>query len=205
VFGNSVFPTEYTICYTWLQIISSAIQNVRCRNRLQGLVQKLNDMWIYDPLTHVYNRAGFFQKAKELQKKAARENTGIYVLFLDMDGLKQVNDTYGHEMGDRYIMKVADILKDVTEENELVMRYGGDEFAVIGIYRDYIREEELMKLINEQVAVVNAEGHEYHVSVSMGAEGYNDGGETNIEKILEDADQKMYEQKREKKRFRSRQ
>jgi diguanylate cyclase (GGDEF)-like protein len=205
VFGNSVFPTEYTICYTWLQIISSAIQNVRCRNRLQGLVQKLNDMWIYDPLTHVYNRAGFFQKAKELQKKAAREHTGIYVLFLDMDGLKQVNDTYGHEMGDRYIMKVADILKDVTEEDELVMRYGGDEFAVVGIYRDYIREKELMNLIEEKVALVNAEGHDYHVSVSMGAEGFNDGGETNIEKILEDADQKMYEQKRDKKRFRSRQ
>jgi diguanylate cyclase (GGDEF)-like protein len=203
VFGNSKFPTEHAICYTWLQIISSAIQNVRCRNRLQLLVQKLNDMWIYDPLTQVYNRAGFFQKAKEMKAQAVRENTGIYVLFLDIDGLKQVNDTYGHEMGDRYIMKVADILKEVTEEDELVMRYGGDEFVVIGIYRDYIREQELMKQINEQIKIINAEGHEYHVSVSMGAEGYSDAGEINLEKILEDADQKMYEQKREKKRFRS--
>jgi GGDEF domain-containing protein len=58
-----------------------------------------------------------------------------------------------------------------------------------------------MKLINEQTEIINAEGHEYHVSVSMGAEGYSDAGEINLEKILEDADQKMYEQKRSKKRF----
>lgn len=200
VFGNSNFPVDRALCYTWILSITDAIQNVRKKLQLVETVRKLNDMWIYDTLTQVYNRAGFFHLSQELIEEAQKEKRKMFVLFIDLDGMKNVNDTLGHEAGDRYICLTASILKRVTEEHELIMRYGGDEFVIMGKFRDYNRAEELMQKIEAEIAVENRkEGNEVRLSASMGHEVFNPQDEENLQKVLERADQEMYKQKRRKK------
>ena len=200
VFGNSNFPLDREQCYTWILTISGAIQNVRRNLQLQGIVDVLNHMWIYDTLTRVYNRAGFFNVSKALIQEAREERRGMYLLFLDVDGLKKVNDNLGHEAGDRYICAIADVLKRVTDEDELVMRYGGDEFAVMGKFRDYNRADEVIKGIETELAAENKSGkYEFQLSASIGHEIFNPQQDVNLGAVLERADQKMYEQKRRKR------
>ncbi len=199
VFANSNFPIDRSLCYTWVWTITDAIQNVRKNLRLTETVRRLNDMWVYDTLTQVYNRAGFFHLSRRLMQEAQYEAKNMFVLFMDMDGLKLVNDAQGHDAGDHYICAVANILKRVTDENELVMRYGGDEFAVIGKFRSYNRAEELMQEIEAEIALENRSGDfQSQLSISIGCEIFDPRSEENLERVLERADREMYQQKRRK-------
>lgn len=206
VFGNSDFLADHVLSYNWVQSISSAIQNVRKKHQLHAIIDQLREMGIHDPLTGVYNRAGFFREAEILQARAARERRGVYILFMDIDGLKPVNDTLGHEAGDRYIKGFADILMRVTEREELVMRYGGDEFVIMGVSPGYNRVEELEMDIESAIALENRSGkHEFTMSASMGHESFSADSEIRLEKVLDQADQKMYKEKRRRKQERERQ
>lgn len=200
VFGNSDFPVNREQCYTWLMTISQAIQNVRKNIQLQGMVDRLQGMWIYDTLTGIYNRAGFLHLSKPLMEKAIQNGQEMYLLFMDMDGLKKVNDNLGHEAGDRYIRAIADTLRLAVDEDELVMRYGGDEFAVLGICRDYDRAGEVIRWIEAVLESENSTGsYEFPLSVSIGQETFLPHEVSDLESVMERADQKMYEQKRGKR------
>lgn len=200
VFGNSNFPLDRDLCYTWVLTICNAIQNVRKNLQLVEAVKRLNDMWVYDTLTQVYNRAGFFHLSQNVIAEAKKEKKGMYVLFIDLDGLKDVNDTMGHKEGDRFICGIANILKRVTDENELVMRYGGDEFVVMGKFRSYNRAEELMQMIEAEIVVENRrEDIDFRLAASVGHEIFNPQVEEDLQKIIERADKAMYEKKRKKK------
>ena len=200
VFGNSNFPLEQYLCYSWVLTIGGAIQNVRQKMQLKTVVDKLNNMWIYDSLTGLYNRAGFFHISRPVLDKAKQEEKEIFVVFLDLDGLKKVNDTYGHEMGDHYICTMADIIKDSIDGQEVAMRYGGDEYVILGRCREYDRAGELMRTIENAVALENrVENRIFRLSVSMGSHVLSPGeGDCRLEQVLEEADKAMYKQKRGK-------
>lgn len=204
VFGNSNFPLDRELCYSWILTISGAIQSIRRNLQLQETVKKLNKIWCYDQMTGVYNRAGFFSLSKIMLKKAKQDGTSMYVLFMDLDGLKKVNDTYGHEAGDRYICAIAHILKKVSGEDELVMRYGGDEFAVMGEAREYNRAQELEREIETELTRENHCGaYRFPLAVSMGYTEFEPQKHENldkmIEQVLEQADQEMYKEKRRRR------
>lgn len=200
VFGNSDFPLEQYLCYTSVLTISGAIQNIRRKMQLKRMVDKLNNMWIYDPLTELYNRAGFFHLCPSLLDEAREAGQEIFVLFLDLDGLKKINDNYGHEMGDRYICAMADIIKASLKESELAMRYGGDEYVILGRCPEYDRVTELMEKMWEAIDRENdREDRSFELSVSMGSHVLMPRGEDfRLEHVLEEADKEMYQQKRKK-------
>lgn len=200
VFGNTDFPMEEYLCYTWVLTIGGAIQNIRRKLQLNTTIDKLNKMWIYDSLTGLYNRAGFFHLASPLLKKLKQQKLDIFVIFMDLDGLKKVNDSYGHEIGDRYICSMADIVKEVIREPELAMRYGGDEYVILGPMVEKKRVEELVKHIETKVADTNQQQEqEYKLAVSIGYQILHPREENcKLEQIIEQADREMYKQKKKK-------
>ena len=98
------------------------------RHRLQG---ELYNLSIIDELTSLYNRRGFFNQAQQFMNTNAQEGNGFYLIVADLDRMKQINDTYGHHMGDLALMDTAVILKEVFRESDIISRMGGDEFTVV--------------------------------------------------------------------------
>lgn len=143
VMCGSDLPYNSTQFQVWLMNISNALENMRKQSELKRLVKKLRDVWMLDSLTQIYNRAGFFHFADKLLKKCKQYDSPIGMMFVDINKLKHVNDGYGHEEGDFYIKTVADYMKKLKNENQLLMRYGGDEFVVLG---EFIKGDEFTGL-----------------------------------------------------------
>ena len=136
-----------------------------------------------------------------------KENNGkVYIVFIDMDGLKILNDTYGHDMGDLALKGIAEAIKKVYTDTDIKVRMGGDEFLIIG---PYVNEAELQKK-EQQISAYLEEYSERmnlpnKLEVSTGysySEGFENMGCTGLESILQNADTKMYEQKQTKKNHR---
>ena len=117
-----------------------------------------------------------------------------------MDGLKWINDNFGHQEGDRAIIDVANIFKNTFRESDIVARMGGDEFAVIGIEAIHVDAEVLAARLQENIERRNKENtRPYKLSISVGVVRYNPENPCSVEELLDQADKLMYEQKRNKK------
>lgn len=182
---------------------SLAVENIRQSMILQEVNQKLESLYIKDSLTGLYNRFGYNTFAGVMYK----ENNGrVYIVFIDMDGLKILNDTYGHDMGDLALKGIAEAIKKVYTDTDIKVRMGGDEFLIIG---PYVNEAELQKK-EQQISAYLEEYSERmnlpnKLEVSTGysySEGFENMGCTGLESILQNADTKMYEQKQTKKNHR---
>ena len=88
------------------------------RHRLQG---ELYNLSIIDELTSLYNRRGFFNQAQQFMNANGQEGKGFYLVVADLDGMKQINDTYGHHMGDLALMDTANILKEVFRDSDIIL------------------------------------------------------------------------------------
>ena len=136
VSGNDKLALKNTLYYSWMTNIGVAYENIRKRMLLQDAIIRLNNVWSYDMLTQLYNRAGFYYEAKTILELFKMQKSKIFVLFSDADGLKKVNDTLGHDAGDLLIKELAKCFKENLNSNMLAMRYGGDEFVVFGSYQE---------------------------------------------------------------------
>lgn len=201
VIRNSIMPLETEFYRIFAMNLSSAIEQVDNLSKMRQMIKTLDEMWVFDPMTHVYNRAGFFKFADEVAKEAKSQKQDMFFIFLDLDGLKSVNDVYGHEMGDKMICEMADILRKTRQKEELLMRYGGDEFVVFG---KGISEAELNDKIAEirrAMAEVNEkEDRDYKIDASIGSQIVPYNNSMPISQLIELADQAMYKEKREKHR-----
>lgn len=201
VLGNSKLMIDSEMFHLFIMNINNALENIRKQNMLNAMVQKLNRMWVYDTLTGVYNRAGFFKYAYGIIEEAREKGQNLFVLFLDLDGLKSVNDKYGHDEGDLFIKSMGKIMTQIHSNGELLMRYGGDEFVVLG--RDFSQED-----ADEYVAKVRAgidnynviSSKPYRLDASMGYTLMDPSEEFDLEELIETADREMYKDKNAKKR-----
>lgn len=199
VSGNSTFPLEYSLYYSWLMNIGVGLENVRKWMLLKDTVVKLNGMWVYDMLTHLYNRAGFFHSAKPLLEQIRQENADAFLIFIDIDGLKQVNDGQGHEAGDDMICGMAEVIKKCMEEQQIAMRYGGDEFVIFGSCQNSRKPEWLVESIREEMGRRNSKkGMTYQLAASIGVSRFKASEITGLDELIEKADKKMYEEKKHK-------
>src|SRR5690606_30591217 len=107
-----------------IQGIARDVTERRARERA------LQSLTIVDDLTGLYNRRGFLTLAERHLKLAIRKKAGLFLLFADLDGLKQINDTFGHLEGDRALVSAAQILRQSFRSADIIARLGGDEFTV---------------------------------------------------------------------------
>jgi diguanylate cyclase (GGDEF)-like protein len=119
--------------------------------------------------------------------------------FMDLDGLKAINDTYGHDAGDAAIKGLADILKKAYRSTDLLARLGGDEFVAFSFMNE-ASIPIMRRRLSELVHSFNAEsGKPWELSVSIGAASFYRGRHGNIEDLLKDADQEAYREKQAKR------
>ena len=157
---------------------------------------ELENLSLVDDLTGLYNRRGFLALARHQSRLALRNRTGFSLVFLDLDGLKQINDSFGHQQGDIALVEVASVLKACFRTSDVLARLGGDEFAVFVADAD---EKEISARINEKMDARNvASDRPFPLSFSMGIVSSVPEESATIEALLTRADIRMYEQKRRK-------
>lgn len=184
----------------WMINVSNALENVRVHSELNRLVYKLEDMYIRDELTGLYNRRGLESLGEKYIKQAVEKKVALMILTADLDRLKHINDNYGHVGGDIALKAVADALILAADDDEILVRFGGDEYIVVGLEYDEKKAHRFIRRFIGELDRLNQSGvHEFSVYVSYGWSLVIPNEDTTIEDCLLTADKKMYQQKHEKR------
>ncbi len=164
-----------------------------------GLQKKLRDQAMRDPLTGIYNRRYFNQVIEQEIGRSKRYDHPIGFLMIDIDRFKYINDTYGHQTGDRVLQAVANLLVEQVRDTDFVVRYGGDEFLVVLIETNG-ETETIMERIRAAVAERNHTNKlvPFPVTLSIGNAHWSPELNQTAEEILAEADRRMYAEKRRK-------
>lgn len=190
--------------YVYRQISLELQRRLAIENELEERVAKrteeLNYLASHDNLTSLPNRGVFEQQLKQAIHTAKRYQRCYALLFIDLDGFKEVNDTYGHAAGDRTLVETARRLKESTRGTDTVARMGGDEFTILLseiCAKGDIGEicEKLLKSLNHPVTY---QGQRYRVGASIGITCFNDDSRS-ADELLTEADNAMYAAKTEGK------
>lgn len=202
IIGYCDMVTEADLIKQWMLELGNAVESVLKKQILQNITEKLDRMSAFDGLTGLYNRVGFQIQADKYKMYAKSSGRSLYISFIDIDGLKKVNDTYGHHEGDWLIKAIAECLRKASREEEVCMRFGGDEFIVLGLEnvadgRHLEFEQEFQNHIRQ---VNESQKREYPVSASIGSYTIDDVEHTNLQIVIERADMEMYLRKKKKKR-----
>lgn len=196
---NSAFPISSSMFHSWSINISNALENFRKLLCLDEIVQELDKIYAIDSLTGIYNRNGFKRSSQKIFEECIENERTVMIMFADMDGLKKINDSYGHKAGDHAIRSIAMVLQEACENGEIACRFGGDEFFIFGA--DYTEEAaaELQARIQSRLDICNRNsGQEYQLSVSMGACITVPPKGSSIFQLVTVADNRMYEEKKKK-------
>jgi diguanylate cyclase (GGDEF)-like protein len=162
--------------------------------------QRLEDLSLKDDLTGLYNRRAFLLLAEQQARTARRQRTPFLLLFLDLDGLKHVNDTFGHAEGNRALVEAADVLRGSFRQSDILARLGGDEFAAFSLCSGMSDEPAIRARLSAVLQQVNGEpDRAYPIGFSIGVLACTPANDTRIETLLERADALMYVEKRGKR------
>ncbi|MBI5632335.1 MAG: diguanylate cyclase [Nitrospirae bacterium] len=164
--------------------------------------EELRSLSLTDDLTGLYNRRGFMTLAGQQQKLALRMKKGFYILFADLDGLKDINDSMGHSEGCHALFGTSVILRECFRESDIISRIGGDEFAILSVENN---GEGGAEAISARLQKKTDEYNErsscrYRLSLSIGIVYCGPDCRRPITDLLHEADQLMYEQKRARKK-----
>ena len=155
---------------------------------------ELTRLSLTDGLTGLYNRRGFFLLANPRLLQAHRQQQSVTVFFIDVDYLKQVNDHYGHEAGDRLILGTTASLHKTFREGDILARLGGDEFVVLAI--DCADGQEVVNRLKANAEIFTQENDlPYPLSMSVGLAVSQDGANPTLDQLVSQADAAMYAQK----------
>jgi two-component system, cell cycle response regulator len=161
------------------------------RHRLMASLQNLA---LTDTLTGLYNRHGFVTIAEEQLKLAHRNRNSVALAFIDLDGMKRINDELGHEFGDQALIATARILKSTFRASDLIARLGGDEFIVLGLGIQSEATGRIHKRLLHNLAVHNKSQSVMTFAFSVGFASYKPSrrDQKSIEQLMTQADQAMY-------------
>ncbi|NTU43851.1 MAG: diguanylate cyclase, partial [Nitrospirales bacterium] len=191
--------------YLEKSLISPAIltRSIRYAIERQKLRKTIQELTLMDELTGIYNRKGFMSLGGHHISVADRSGRGLILFYCDIDGLKKINDTLGHEAGDQVLQETGRILRETFRESDLIARLGGDEFAVLVSNVDRTNDAILRKRLWENMERYNnsKKGRQYDLSLSAGAVYYDPSSPCPLAELMSRADKEMYREKREKKGF----
>ncbi|MEO8200162.1 MAG: GGDEF domain-containing response regulator [Gemmatimonadota bacterium] len=157
----------------------------------------MRDLSLTDPLTSLSNRRGFFFLAEAQRRMARRSRCRCILLCADVDGLKTINDQFGHQEGDRAIVRAGELLRASLRSSDILARFGGDEFVALA----YDVESSTLRLLARRISAGFKQASEeidapYGLSVSVGAVEFSGVDQTDLESLLAQADRVLYRRKR---------
>lgn len=185
----------------WVMNFSVALENYYLHERLNAM-NDIERMYKEDTLTGIANRRGFEEKARKIYRDAATIRKRVAVICIDMDNLKTINDVHGHAAGDDALRRIGTALGNMAahRENIVYARTGGDEFVVVTRIERPGEGEELVLRLREELQKVNEQyTQEYSAEVSCGLYEVKDASKVALAKALEVSDERMYENKRQRK------
>jgi len=183
------------------QVSDLLMRAVRCAAKQYMLQAELGNLALTDELTGLYNRRGFMAMAERQLRLGRRTGRGMLLFMMDVDGLKQINDAFGHCEGDLALQQVSEVLEQTFRDSDVVARLGGDEFAVLAIEAAGHSEDAIKARFFEVLKSINAGQSRYDVSLSFGVARFDARNCTSFGELLSRADQSMYEQKRRRSAF----
>ena len=196
--GLPALLSRYAVVYCLMAVLSLGAAVLLVINRMQKAEIKYFSE--YDALTGIYNRRAAYNKLYALKTDAAKQACNVTVCFIDINGLKEVNDFLGHDTGDELIKSVASVLKDSVRSNDYVARLGGDEFLIIFENQSADSAENIWNRIAGRFEEINArENRDYVISVSHGVGTVPCSAGTSVDRVIQQADETMYKEKRELK------
>ncbi|MFH1176131.1 MAG: diguanylate cyclase [Acidobacteriota bacterium] len=167
------------------------------RNRLQ---ESLRSLALVDELTGLYNRRGLLRLGGQHLALARRARKGALILFADLDGLKNINDTWGHAVGDAALVEAAEVLRDTFRGSDVIARLGGDEFAVLALRVERGAAEVIGSRLERKLERANAEPERlFTLSLCAGVVYFPWQQPLLLEEMIARADAAMYERKRERR------
>ncbi|MCM1506309.1 MAG: GGDEF domain-containing protein [Ruminococcus flavefaciens] len=190
---NSMFET---LCIN----ISNSLENIRKLMCLNTAVKHLRKLYAQDTFSGIYNRNGFINATREIYNNCIAEQRDIMLMFIDLDGLKGINDTFGHDVGDVAICNIADVLRISCTENEIYCRFGGDEFIVFASdYGEHDAIKLTQKIENNIKKINDTKLYPFELNASTGYIIARPKQNEGIFHFVTEADKVMYKQKRRKK------
>jgi len=203
---SRVIQLSFAHFFLWvigLSIIVVGTKRLRMQTKKREEAEEaIRALSITDELTGLHNRRGFLSLAGQQLKLADRNKRGILLYFADLDGLKWINDTLGHEEGDKALIETAAVLKETFRTSDIIARLGGDEYAVLALdtneANSAIFTARLQSLIDKRN---HQENRRYRLSISAGCSYYDPENPVSMDELIASADKLMYEQKQNKKRL----
>jgi two-component system, cell cycle response regulator len=178
-------------------VLCRAIRSAIARDNWRREIYSLS---FVDELTGLYNRRAFMTVGEQQLRMARRTGSTVNLAFADLDGMKFINDHFGHIEGDRVLRDIARILRSTFRESDVIARLGGDEFAILWMGEMQVStalvRERLRANLNEYIA---SEAPPYPLSLSVGYCQYKAGFESALTEMLSEGDRRMYEDKRRSK------
>ena len=200
IITNSDFPMKSMLCHSLMMNISNSVENIRKLLHLHMSLDELDRLYVTDPLCNIYNRNGFIREAKEIYRRSIEQGKKLMISFIDMDGLKLINDNYGHKEGDFALQKLADVIKECSLSGRICARFGGDEFIILGGDAEEADIEPLENAFRNRLDSTNTLiGKPYQISASIGTIVTDVSADIQLFSLITQADEIMYEQKKKKK------
>ncbi|MDG4812050.1 sensor domain-containing diguanylate cyclase [Hydrogenovibrio sp. 3SP14C1] len=193
----TVTPLKQSEDLKFVGIIHDISNRMKLMEQLGSLLNQLRDEATKDYLTGLLNRKAFFEQADQILLSAKESEKPIAVLMIDIDYFKKVNDSFGHDVGDRVLMAVAKAFKKDCREEDLVCRYGGEEFVILLDNKDEEPALEFasrLKKIIQEISI-SEQGEQIRFSISIGLTVGNALSTNSIEPFISRADQALYQAK----------
>lgn len=203
-FGYSVLQCDLDkniaithVFHIWMRNVNNALEMIRARN-------KLISNSIVDSMTKLCNRRGMKIRINDLLSIAEPDDC-LMAMVIDMDGLKRINDTYGHNEGDYALMTIASVVRCITEGNEVSARAGGDEFYILGVgkYTKEIIENKIERFYSVLVEQNKIAMKPFEIAASVGFAIKPVAENEDVSEIIADADSSMYTSKIQRKKQRN--
>jgi diguanylate cyclase (GGDEF)-like protein len=181
---------------TALTLAAAVTGHRQSEKSLRKLSAELEQLALTDELTGLRNRRGFLLLAEQGLRIARRTHAKCLLLFADLDGLKNVNDTQGHPAGDELIIDAANVLTSVFRESDVIGRLGGDEFGVFALVEGSNAAATISTHLQAKIDAINHRaGTPFHLSMSFGIEELSGQVDISLEDLIARADLAMYKQK----------
>ncbi|MCD8574625.1 MAG: GGDEF domain-containing protein [Erysipelotrichaceae bacterium] len=167
--------------------------------QIQSYTKQMEKLAETDMLTGILNRRGFFETVDVAFRQDIRAKKTPGIIFCDVNGLKKVNDHFGHEVGDQMIMDTASILSNVFK-NDVLARMGGDEFVIYISECSFSLLEHINFILNERINQFNMQNNTvYQLSLEAGVACYDETNHSSLDVLIKEADQNLYTKKRFRK------
>lgn len=199
--------TDLNKVYSFFMNVSNILETIKNHTEMKMIISRLEEMYVHDPLTGLFNRRGFYNYVNRIFNKCKHEKKKMIIISLDLDGLKSINDIYGHSEGDKAIKALAMSLMASSVHNEVCARFGGDEFIIASIADE---EDESRDYINQYVGRIQRylsnynknSGNPYDVRASYGIVKQVPDEEMTLDGLIKIADELMYNDKFKNKKYR---